>query len=270
MRPYSGRFAELYDIFYEDKPYDAEAKFVDSCLRAYSIGDTHRILELACGTGQHAFRLEKLGYEIVATDYSEDMLRHAKRKAALLSSKVDFRLHDMRNIDLPDDPFDAVICLFDSIGYVLTNQALIETLKGVHRHLRPNGLFVFEFWHASAMLRSFEPLRIGRWSTSEGEVLRVSKTSLRYAEQIAIVDYDIFELRDSGIYAVYRETHANRYFLLQEMAGWLAAAGFSPLKWFCGYANDESITEHTWHILAVARRNAHCSLGSTQVDVLPM
>ena len=83
MTSYSGRHAELYDLFYADKPYEAEAAFVDQCLREYSVGPTNSLLEIACGTGTHALQLEKRGYQIVATDYSEDMLQRAKQKASL-------------------------------------------------------------------------------------------------------------------------------------------------------------------------------------------
>lgn len=254
MSSYIGRHAELYDTFYADKPYAEEAAFVHQCLQQYSVGTTRRLLELACGTGKHALALEKFGYEIVATDYSEDMLACARRKAAEVASSVDFRWQDMRSLNIADRPFDAVICLFDSIGYVETNEALMQVLQGVHRHLRPDGLFVFDFWHAVAMLRSHDPVRIRRWSTPEGELVRISETELDYAKQLARVTYTIYELRHDGTYISLKETQTNRYFLVQEMAGWLSSCGFTPVKWFAGFALDENITQQTWHIVAVARR----------------
>ena len=198
MSSYVGRHAELYDLFYSDKPYEKEASFVDQCIKRYSNQPSRRLLELACGTGSHAFALERLGYEIVASDYSEDMLNCARRKADRISSSVDFQWQDMRKLNIPGEKFDAILCLFDSIGYVATNEALIEVLRSVHKHLRSGGLFIFEFWHAAAMLRSYEPLRIRRWQTSEGEIFRISETSLEYAKQLAKVDYTILELRKDG------------------------------------------------------------------------
>ncbi len=256
MSSYIGRHAELYDLFYADKPYADEAAFVHRCLQRYSLGTVHRLLELASGTGSHALALEKFGYEIVATDYSEDMLECARRKAAQAGSRVDLRRQDMRALDLSEKPFDAVICLFDSIGYVGTNDALRQVLQNVHRHLRSKGLFVFEFWHAGAMLRSYDPIRVRRWVTSEGEVLRISETALECARQIARVNYTVYELRNNGTYSSFIETQQNRYFLVQEMDGWLSNCGFTALKWFAGFAEDEDITEETWHVVAVARRES--------------
>jgi len=254
MSSYIGRHAEFYDVFYADKPYTEEAAFVHRCLQQYSVGTARRLLELACGTGTHALALEKFGYEIVATDYSEDMLACARRKAAEVSSSVDFRWQDMRTLDISEGPFDVAMCLFDSIGYIETNETLMQVLRGVHHHLRPDGLFVFEFWHATPMLRSYDPVRVRRWSTPEGELVRISETELDYAKQLARVTYTIYELRRDGTYTSLKETQTNRYFLVQEMAGWLSTCGFTPVKWFAGFALDENITERTWHIVAVARK----------------
>lgn len=255
MSSYVGRHAELYDIFYADKPYGKEAAFVHQCLQHYSSGTTHRVLELACGTGSHALALEKKGYKILATDYSTDMLACARRKGAQVRSEVTFCHCDMRTLDLPYEPFDAVICLFDSVGYVATNEALVQVLKGVHRHLRSNGLFVFEFWHAAAMLRHYDPLRVRRFNTPNGELLRISETALDYAKQLSRVTYVVYELRIDGTYAHFQETQINRYFLVQEIAGLLSNCGFTPLNWFNGFKDDDVITDQTWHVVAVAHRD---------------
>jgi SAM-dependent methyltransferase len=255
LTSYSGRHAELYDLFYADKPYAAEAAFVDQCLSNYSVGPADRVLEIACGTGTHAFQLEKPGRQIVATDYSESMLQRAKQKAAEQSSDVEFQLQDMTRLEVSGAPFDAVICLFDAIGYVQTNEALAKVFQGVHKHLRRDGLFIFEFWHAAAMLRHYEPVRVRRWKTDDATVVRISETSLDTANQLSRVTYSIYELKDDGTYSTLTETQVNRYFLLQEMAAWLTSSGFTPVKWFAGFTDDETIFGETWHIVAVARRN---------------
>ena len=67
--------------------------------------------------------------------------------------------------------YDVMICLFDSIGYVVSNSGLLRVFQGVHRNLRPKGLFIFEFWHAAAMLTSYSPLRVRKLAVTEGEIL---------------------------------------------------------------------------------------------------
>lgn len=250
---YIGRHAELYDVFYADKPYEDEVAFVHQCLKEYGVAPTGRLLELACGTGKHALALERLGHDVVATDYSPDMLEVAKRRAASSGSSVEFLKQDMQGLDLGTQ-FDAVICLFDSIGYVATNEALRQVLAGVYQHLRPGGLFLFEFWHAGAMLRSYDPLRVRRWPVADGEILRISETTLDLVKQLSSVTYTVYELRRDGTYSDFQETQVNRYFLVQEMAERLSTSGFESLKWFAGYADNERIDQETWHIVALARR----------------
>jgi len=261
MSSYIGRHARLYDLFYADKPYAQEAEFVHSCIQQYGDGSTTRLLELACGTGNHALALEKHGYTITATDYSQDMLEQARAKAKKTVSQVDFQWQDMRSLELTDRSFDVIICLFDSIGYVATNEALLQVLRGIHRCLRPGGLFIFEFWHAAAMLKEYDPLRIRRWTVPEGEVLRISETVLDPVKQLASVTYTIYELKTDGSYSSLIETQTNRFFLVQEMAGWLMASGFTAVNWLAGFTNVEHITEDTWHVVAVAR-----SKDTSEVD----
>jgi len=60
-------------------------------------------------------------------------------------------------LNIPGPKFDAAICLFDSIGYTRDDPSLLQTLRGVHEHLIPGGLFIVEFWHAEAMLQHYDP-----------------------------------------------------------------------------------------------------------------
>jgi SAM-dependent methyltransferase len=259
---YIGRHAELYDIFYADKPYAEEAAFVHGCLQKYGNPHPKRLLELACGTGTHSLLLEKKGYDIIAIDYSKDMLVQAQQKVKKSGSGVDFRQQDMLFLNIPERPFDAVICLFDSIGYVATNENLEQVLKGIREHLCPGGLFIFEFWHASAMIRSYEPLRIRRWQVPNGEILRISETHIDHQTQLCHVGYSIYELHKDGTYSHLQETQINRFFLLQEMAYFLTQANLTPLKWFAGFNDNEQISEMTWHVVGVARLD-------TEKNVIP-
>lgn len=255
MSSYVGRHAELYDLFYADKPYQAEAAFVHDRLQALGDRPPKKLLEIACGTGRHALEFARRGYDLVALDYSADMIAAAERNRDAAGAKIDFRCADMRALDVPERPFDAVVCLFDSIGYVSTNEALQAVLGGVHAHLRPGGLFVFEFWHAAAMLRSFESVRVRRWQRPGHEILRVSETRLEPGAQTATVEYTIYEHGEDGRYARIHETQTNRYFLAQEMAGWLDRAQLRPLKFYSGFTPSEKIDVETWHVVAVAQRS---------------
>ena len=250
---YAGRHAELYDLFYAEKPYAEEAAFVDKCIQTRQPGAVH-LLELACGTGTHSLLLEKRGYKIVATDYSPYMLAQAREKARASHSSVDFRQQDMRALNLPETSFDAAICLFDSLGYVATNQNITKVLNGIHKKLVPGGIFIFEFWHAGAMIRAYDPARVKRFDAADSRITRISETTIDYQKQLCRVQYTIYETDSNGTCQVIHETQTNRFFLVQEMALFLENAGFEALAWHDGFTESQQIDDSTWHILGVARK----------------
>lgn len=249
-----GKYASVYDVLYSDKPYKAEAQFIDDCFHRYGNAQINKILELACGTGSHSLELERKGYEIIATDFSEEMIKCAKRKANHTKSKIDFRVQDMRLLNLPERSFDAILCLFDSIGYITSNEDLNKTFAGISKYLRMEGLFIFEFWHAAAMLRYYEPVRTRYQKTECGNLLRISETDLDFLNQIASVNYTIYELLNKGTFTSYTETHKSRFFLIQEMAIFLTNNGLTPVKFFDGFSFNEKISDNTWHIVAIAQK----------------
>jgi len=251
MSLYEGEYARLYDLFYADKPYEDEVAFVDRLLRANAVGPSANLLDVACGTGQHAVRFGARGWDVVGVDQSADMLGRARERPDV--GTATFVEGDMTQLDLPFKSFDAAVCLFDSIGYGLTNDAIVGTLSGVRRHLRRGGLFLAEFWHAPPMLREFEPVRIRRWETSEGSVVRVSQTSLDVVAQLARVEYSVFQLRPDGSFGVWNEVHRNRFFLIQEMDLLLRMSGLEPEQWLAGFGSDAPIDRSTWHVLVLAR-----------------
>lgn len=255
MGIYDGRHAELYDLFYGAKPYAAEANYLHGLLQRFSWQPVRRVLDIACGTGSHAIELERLGYDIVGTDISQDMLVRAREKA-VEGSNVCFERQDMRTLEVAAKPFDAVLCLFDAIGHVQTTAAIKQTFRAVHRHLGKEGLFVLEFWHAAAMAGRHDPQRVRKFATGQGEILRLSNTTVDLASQCATVEHAIYDLRSDGTYQTAVERQTNRFFSLQEMSELLDDCAFDVVKYYSGYTADEVLTPDTWHIVLIARRRA--------------
>jgi SAM-dependent methyltransferase len=250
---YTGKFSEVYDLFYAHKTYTQEAQFVQSLLQRFGDKPKQKILELGCGTGAHSFLLEEFGHEILATDLSADMIEKAIQKAASRGSQIRFAAQDMLELDQPGRPFDAVICLFDSFCYILDNDDVEEVLRRVHNHLRPGGLFIFEFWNAAAMLNHLDPIRVKRLAHGEDEIVKISEAELDFQHQLYKVQYTLYEIRADGRCQTYTEQHANRFYQIQEMAYFLTRAGLTPLKWFAGYTESETFSDADWNILCVAR-----------------
>jgi ubiquinone/menaquinone biosynthesis C-methylase UbiE len=251
MSSYLGKHADYYDIFYAEKNYQEEVDFVVGCIQQYGQSSGKRMLELACGTGEHAQKFATHGFQVLATDYSKDMLAHASKKFS--GQNPQFDLQDMRELSAELGSFDCVVSLFDSIGYVQTNEAIDTVMTGVKRVLVPSGLFIFEFWHAAAMLSGFDSVRVRRWDLDGRELLRISETKLDIDKHLAHVRYTIFEEQPDGQYGHLEETQSNRYFSKPEMNRILGQNGFQPLAWFDGFRDETRITNETWHIVVVAQ-----------------
>jgi ubiquinone/menaquinone biosynthesis C-methylase UbiE len=258
MSTYDADFAALYDLFHGDKPYDTEGAFVGELFRERGVKPPGRLLDVACGTGQHAVRFLDAGWEVLGIDRSESMLAAARARAG--NRAATFLEQDMAAIDIGGRPFDVAVCLFDSIGYALTNERVQSTLTGIHRVLRDGGLFVMEFWHAAAMLTSYDARREKTWTLSDGSVTRTSETSLDVPRQVARVAYHLVRRNASGeVTGESREIHENRFFLVQEMEYFLASAGFDVVDWFGGFDRAGRIEASTWHVLVLARARTAAS-----------
>lgn len=251
MNTYTGLHARHYDLVYADKPYSEEARFVDSLLQEAGL-QRGRLLDLACGTGRHAGEFSTLGWNVTGIDYSDELLERARANAP----EARFLLQDMRELDLPGETFDAVTCLFDSIGYPLDDGGVTAALRSAGRHLTPQGVLVSEFLHAPAVLADASPLRLRRFAISDegDELVRISQTQLDRQRHVMEVEFELIELRADGRYDRWVESQSNRFFQLSEMERLLEQAGFRAERFAPGYEEGSEVQERTFHVIVVARR----------------
>lgn len=99
-----------------------------------------RILDLGCGTGEHAALFASHGFEVVGIDASASMLEQAR--ASLPAAGVTLVAGDMTRLaSLVSGAFGAATCL----GNTLPHIAELETLaRGLREHLAPGGVFVLQ------------------------------------------------------------------------------------------------------------------------------
>jgi SAM-dependent methyltransferase len=246
LNSYLGLHAARYDLIYADKPYAAEAAFVAEQVAAGG----GRLLDVACGTGRHAEAFAALGFDVTGVDYNEELLAVARAR----TTAIGFGRADMRALPLPDEPYDVVTCLFDSIGYPLDDDSIVAALQSLARQLAPRGTLVFEFLHAPAVLAGAATARVRRWATPDGgELLRISETTLDAPAGTMTVGYELLESdADGSIVARGGERQSNRFFTLAEMRLLLRVAGV-PLDRFVPAYEEGEVSGKTWHVLAIAR-----------------
>jgi SAM-dependent methyltransferase len=249
INSFTGLHAGYYDLVYADKPYAAEASFVLAQLEQLLGRRPRTLLDIACGTGRHAAEFAAAGIEVTGVDLNEQLLERARER----SPDIEFVQQDMTELDLGDARFEAVTCLFDSIGYPQRNELVTATLDAARRHLATDGVLAVEFLNAPAMIVHSAPLRVRRWDTSDGELLRISETRLDLAAQVMHVDYELIELRSDGGFEQSRERQSNRFFSVAEMGALMAAGGLELQVAIPAYEDTPEIGADTFHVLALAR-----------------
>ena len=69
-------FAQVYDLFQDNVPYEEWAAYLTALLKEYGAEDG-LVLDLGCGTGSMTQLLAKAGYDMIGADNSEEMLEIA-------------------------------------------------------------------------------------------------------------------------------------------------------------------------------------------------
>jgi SAM-dependent methyltransferase len=240
-------YSRYYDLLYRDKDYAGEAAYLTAHLRRHA-ADVASILELGCGTGAHAEHLARTGLRVHGVDQSESMLaRAAARKSALpaeTAARLSFAQGDARSVRT-GAMYDAVISLFHVMSYQTSNADLQAAFATAAAHLRPGGLFAFDFWYGPAVLAQRPQAREKRLADDRIEVIRTAEPVLHENEDLVDVNYTVV-IRDkkAGGTERIRETHRMRYLFLPELAllrgaafeeratlAWMSADRVSAQSW---------------------------------------
>ena len=251
---FSSGYAAAYDAIYETKDYNGECDLIEQIFRSYAKQPVASVLDLGCGTGNHALVLAGRGYEVAAVDQSQSMLTQAEKKLAASSvgGKVSFHQADIRGFNL-ERKFDAVVVMFAVLGYQLENEDVLSTLKTARNHLQDDGLLIFDVWYGPGVLHQRPAQRIKRIKTDNGEILRVSWGTLDVNRQICAMDIQIWKLEGDRLVDRTEESHTQRYFFAEELKLFLTNTGFEPIRLGAFPEFNHDPDESTWNVLQVAR-----------------
>ncbi|MBW4627282.1 MAG: methyltransferase domain-containing protein [Brasilonema octagenarum HA4186-MV1] len=213
-------YARYYDILYRDKDYVGETKFIQQLIQTHA-PNAQNILELGCGTGNHAVLLAKEGYQIHGVDLSQEMLQKADSRLSQLhpelASQLKFTHGDIRHLRL-NQTFDVILSLFHVISYQITNEDLLAAFTTVKEHLKPGGIFVFDIWYGPAVLTERPRVRVKRLEDEEILVTRIAEPVVHANENLVDVNYQVF-IKDKNSNSVneLQETHRMRYLFKPEI-----------------------------------------------------
>lgn len=210
--------AEVYDLVYSAlKDYAVETAHIAGVLRRVK-PECRTVLDVACGTAEHARLLAADGFAVDGIDLDPVFVRIARQK----HSAGRFVEADMSDFHLPHR-YDAVMCLFSSIGYLKTLDRVRRALTCFREHLNPGGVIIVEPWFPPGAL---DPERVSRHTQiAEATGLRVSRVShIEIDGRLSRIHFD-YEITDSTGTRQVSEVHELGLFTPAELLRTFQEAG---------------------------------------------
>ena len=212
-------FAQVYDLFMDNVPYEEWAAYVRGILTEYGIG-SGLVLDMGCGTGSLTECLARAGYDMIGVDSSEDMLEIAMDKRGRSGLDILYLLQDMREFELYGT-VRAVVSICDSMNYILDYADLVQVFRLVNNYLDPGGIFIFDLnteykYEALMGSRTFAEDR------EDGSFIWYNE----YSPEDHINEYDLtLFVREGKLFRRFQETHYQRAYSPAEVRRAAAEAG---------------------------------------------
>jgi SAM-dependent methyltransferase len=213
-----------------------------------------RVLDSACGTGQHAIALAREGMRASGADISPEMIKVARENAA--SAGLDVRFEPVGFGSLSQTfcagSCDALLCLGNSLPHLLTPAALTEALADFHSCLAPGGLLLIQNRNFDGVLARHE-----RWmepqAHTEGDHQWVFQRFYDF-EPGGLIRFNIVTLYREGT-AEWHARLTSTHLLPQtheDLSAALSAAGFTSLQFFGGLGGGEFEPEKSGNLVIAA------------------
>lgn len=210
-------FASVYDELMTDAQYEKRVAYVEKIFETMNV-KPKLMLDLACGTGTMTTLFAQDGYDMIGVDLSVDMLNVAREKSK--DFNVLYINQPMENFELYGT-VDAVVCMLDSINYLVEYDDLVKTFKLVKNYLDPNGVFVFDI----NTRYKFENVLAGNCFCGESRNSYYTWENC-YDPEEKICEFRLeFFIKSGEKYNRYTETHYERGYTQTELKKAIKEAG---------------------------------------------
>jgi ubiquinone/menaquinone biosynthesis C-methylase UbiE len=199
------------------KDYAKEASELKKLFSKYKKSAGTKLLDVACGTGQHIKHL-KDKYSCTGIDVNKEILKIAKKNV----DDVEFIQADMTSFNL-ERKFDIIICMFSSIGYVRTYQNLRKTFQNFSEHLVKGGIALVEPWFTKEIYDVGRPF-MTIYDNEDLKIARLNTSEIRDNLSVMDMHYLIAE-RDKGV-RHYVDRHELGLFEVDETLKIMRYSGF--------------------------------------------
>lgn len=223
-------FASVYDVFMNEVPYDAWLSFVKEIWQKEEIRP-QSICDVGCGTGNLLLPLAREGYDVMGVDISFDMLCQAESKLREEGFSVFLSEQDMTEMYLPKK-VDCILCLCDSLNYLVEDGALSAAFGCFREALADNGLLFFDL---NTAYKFSHILGQNTFAATEDDAAYIWENDYDEEERINEYAVNFFLRRSDGSYTRTEEFHYERAFLWEEVEQALKENGFAVVAVYEDY-----------------------------------
>lgn len=239
-------FADVYDKFMDNIPYAEWSQYLLHLFHQFSITAGH-LVELGCGTGTLTLLMADAGYRLIGIDNSPEMLSAAAEK---MNSNSDITLlcQNMCTLDL-GTTFDGFYSICDSLNYLLSPAEILSTFCGVKKHLKKNGIFIFDL-----KTPYFYKYVLGDqvFCDHQEDCSYIWENSYFDEEQINQYDLTFFVRQPkTELFSRFYETHHQKAYPLAEITNLLTRSGLEYITSYDAFTtNPPSPTSERIYIIA--------------------
>ncbi len=224
--PYS-KLAYIYDDVMVHVDYKHWSRYIQEIVKRWK-PHAKKILDISCGTGNLLLKLDSKKYQLFGFDFSYDMLKIAIKKSKLLkmpiclwqSNMISFRLK--RTVDI-------IICLYDSINYLINETCWKKLLDCVYDGLSDDGIFIFDICTEKNSIKYFH-----NYSEKKRGNNYCYKRESKYDSQNRI-HTNRFVIHFDSDKNTYVELHRQQIFLLSEVLNIIRTDSFQLLGFYDGF-----------------------------------
>ncbi len=182
------------------------------------------LLDVGCGTGDHAALFKKKGFDVMGIDKSPAMVRQARAH----HPSMRFKLADASTFSL-NQQFDVVVAIDSVLSFIIDKKKFDKALKNISAHVRKGGVLITDFAFTKDLVPDvFEDILVKNVQQENLSIHLAMR--LKRVRDTMVVDLHLSG-KEGGKSFTHQERHIHRIVDKQEIINTIKRQGMSVKTW---------------------------------------